>query len=428
MKDRNENRAGYKKSATGWIPDEWDEYTLGHACSRIMDGTHFSPQTNDGPYRYVTSKNIKFGYLDLSEDSYISEEDHAAIYRRCPVKNGQVLLTKDGAKTGNACLNYLEEEFSLLSSVSVLDGKTDLLDNKYLVHWILSPYGQLRISNELAGQAITRLTLQKIKHISLPVPPYEEQKRIAEILSTWDTAINQTRKFIAAKKNRKKALMQHLLIGKARFPGFERRKGRKNYQFFDLPADWECPKIREIANERSERNKGNKGTTVLSCSKHRGFVESSLYFGKQIFSEDTSNYKVIRHGWFGYPSNHIEEGSIGLLSNREIGIVSPIYTVFECSDKVLPEYLYAIFKTETFRHIFAVSTSASVDRRGSLRWKEFSLIRVPLPEENEQKAITAILSVANAEIEILERKLKALEQQKRGLMQKLLTGEVRVKA
>ncbi len=152
----------------------------------------------------------------------------------------------------------------------------------------------------------------------------------------------------------------------------------------------------------------------------------SRIFGKRVFSEDTSNYKVIRRSWFGYPSNHIEEGSIGLLLTHDVGLVSPIYTVFRCIESVIPEYLYAVFKTDTFRHIFAISTNASVDRRGSLRWMELSLIRVPRPLKEEQRAISDVLQAANDEISQLEAKLKAFEKQKRALMQKLLTGEVRV--
>lgn len=115
-----------------------------------------------------------------------------------------------------------------------------------------------------------------------------------------------------------------------------------------------------------------------------------------------------------------------MLFDHDIGIVSPIYTVFECSKKVIPEYLYAVFKTETFRHIFAISTNSSVDRRGSLRWQSFSLIKVPLPGKDEQQAIVNVLAEADKEIADMERKLNAIEKQKRGLMQKLLTGEVRV--
>jgi restriction endonuclease S subunit len=273
---------------------------------------------------------------------------------------------------------------------------------------------------------MTTLPQGDFKRCMLPFPPLSEQKKIAEILSTWDKAIEQMRKLIDGKKRHKKALMQQLLTGKKRLPGFETSKGRKFYRFFDFPEDWGCPQIRDVAQEYSERNTGGGDLTVLTCSKYLGFVESSEYFGKRVFSADTSNYKIIRRGYFGYPSNHIEEGSIGLLLSHDIGIVSPIYTVFRCNDSIIPEYLYAVFKTDTFRHIFAISTNASVDRRGSLRWREFSLIRVPLPSIKEQQAIVEVLNVADNEIVQLERKLKALEKQKRGLMQKLLTGEVRV--
>jgi len=209
-------------------------------------------------------------------------------------------------------------------------------------------------------------------------------------------------------------------------PGFAKTKDRNSYRFFDLPTDWKCSRIREVAEESSERNTQRDKLTVLSCSKHLGFVESSEYFGKRIVSFRTCVLSLVISGPFGYPSNHIEEGSIGLLFNHDIGMVSPIYTVFKCNENVVPEFLFALFKTDTYRHIFSISTNASVDRRGSLRWREFSLIQVPNPSKEEQHAIVDVLQSADSEINQLEKKLKALEKQKRGLMQKLLTGEIRV--
>jgi type I restriction enzyme S subunit len=270
------------------------------------------------------------------------------------------------------------------------------------------------------------LNVGTISSFFIPCPPLSEQKKISEILTIWDQAINETRLLIEAKKRLKKSLMQHLLTGKRRLPGFARSGDRKSYPFFDLPEDWECPQLIEIAQECLERNPGGNHLPVYTCSKYLGFVKSSEYFGKKVLSEETSFHKVIKPGWFGYPSNHIEEGSIGLLLNHEAGLVSPIYVVFKCDDSIDPEFLYAVFKTEIFRHIFARSTNASVDRRGSLRWKEFSLIRVPKPPSEEQREIVKVLKVADEEIHQFEAKLKTIETQKRGLMQKLLTGEVRV--
>jgi len=105
-------------------------------------------------------------------------------------------------------------------------------------------------------------------------------------------------------------------------------------------------------------------------------------------------------------------------------VVSPIYTVFRfAADKVDENYAYAVLKTELYRHIFEVSTSASVDRRGSLRWREFSSLPFPVPPLAEQKAIAAVLEASRRDLDATNREIAALTRQKRGLMQKLLTGE-----
>jgi len=197
--------------------------------------------------------------------------------------------------------------------------------------------------------------------------------------------------------------------------------------FFKYPSDWALVKIGKVAKEVSARN-GESEETVLSCSKYDGFVNSLDYFGKQVFSSDTSNYKVVKKGQFGYPSNHVEEGSIGLLEHCDKGIVSPIYIVFEAAkEKVHSPYLYKLLKTDIYRHIFQVSTSSSVDRRGSLRWGDFSKIKVLIPSLEEQQEISETLSSAQHEIDRLKQLADKYKTQKRGLMQKMLTGEWRVK-
>jgi type I restriction enzyme, S subunit len=90
-------------------------------------------------------------------------------------------------------------------------------------------------------------------------------------------------------------------------------------------------------------------------------------------------------------------------------------------------FLFLILKTETYRHIFSSNTSASVDRRGSLRWHDFAKIRVPRPSIEEQNAIVKVINTVDHDLELLCAQLDALKEQKKGLMQKLLTGKVRVK-
>ena len=115
------------------IDPAWPLVELGAVCESIMDGTHLSPtNTGRGERLYLTSKNVRENRIDLSNANYVSEVDHRPIYARCSVKKGDVLYVKDGANTGLAAINTLEEEFSLLSSVAVLRGKCDILDNRFL--------------------------------------------------------------------------------------------------------------------------------------------------------------------------------------------------------------------------------------------------------------------------------------------------------
>ena len=195
-----------------------------------------------------------------------------------------------------------------------------------------------------------------------------------------------------------------------------------------IPDDWDFLSIESIAEQFTKKNSDENDYPVLSCSKYVGFVDSLKYFKKKVYSDNTSGYKIIEHGCFGFPSNHIEEGSIGYQNLYEAGLVSPIYTVFKAKNKLVNDlFLYKLLKTEHYRQIFAAATNASVDRRGSLRWKEFSKIKIMLPSLKEQQKIVSVLSAADREVETLQQKLEFIKQEKKALMQQLLTGKRRVK-
>ncbi|WP_165385192.1 restriction endonuclease subunit S [Rahnella sp. CFA14(1/10)] len=158
---------------------------LDSLCIKIQDGTHFSPQNigSFGDYQYVTSKNIRMGKMEFLEKEYISQEEHKKIYTRCDVRKGDILLTKDGANTGNVCLNELDSEISLLSSVAFLRVDPDKADCNYVYHWLMLRTTQRDISSQMAGNAITRLTLKKIKSMMIPDLCLKEQKRIGDLLA-----------------------------------------------------------------------------------------------------------------------------------------------------------------------------------------------------------------------------------------------------
>jgi len=286
-----------------------------------------------------------------------------------------------------------------------------------------------RIEANAHGFKASLVHVQKddITNQVVDLPPLPEQCKIAEILRTWDEALEKLTALRAAKARRHRALTHSLVFGSRRLDRFRTTDEVAAHRWFTLPATWGTKPIGKLAREISERNGDGEQHEVLSCSKYDGFVRSLEYFKKQVFSADLSGYKKIWRGDFGFPSNHVEEGSIGLQNLTDIGVVSPIYTVFRFApDKVDDDYAFAVLKTELYRHIFEVSTSASVDRRGSLRWSEFSKLPFPLPSLAEQRAIAEVLRTAQTDLDALNTEIEALTRQKRGLMQKLLTGEWRV--
>ena len=206
----------FKDSPVGRIPVGWDVAKLSEVTIKIQDGTHFSPQTKEGEFLYLTSKNIQNGKLDLRNISYISREEHESIYRRCDVKYGDVLLTKDGANTGNCAINILKQPFSLLSSVAFLRVNENVCLNRYLYQFISSSSFQRVMKDSMTGNAITRLTLTLIKSFKIPLPPLSEQILIASSLSSIDTKIDMVERKLSLLNHTKKALMQDLLTGKVR--------------------------------------------------------------------------------------------------------------------------------------------------------------------------------------------------------------------
>jgi len=164
-------------------PETWACKTLQVVSNLISDGTHHSPkeqfnQQQDGFYKYVTSKNIKFEGLKLDSVTYIRKEVHDEIYARCNPECLDQLITKDGAMTGTCCLNTLDEPFSLLSSVALVKLKREIMLPHFLNYFLRSPTGQDLMLGDISGAAITRTNLRKLKEIKVPLPPMKEQQCI----------------------------------------------------------------------------------------------------------------------------------------------------------------------------------------------------------------------------------------------------------
>ncbi len=274
-------------------------------------------------------------------------------------------------------------------------------------------FKEKQIQKLASSSTMPALNFDSLNQLKILVPPLPEQKAIAQVLSTADAAIHTTEKIIAQKELRKKWLMQQLLTGKKRLKGFG--------------GEWKEIHIRDVAKEVSIRNKSDKQLTVLSCTKYDGLVPSLEYFGRKIFADDVSTYKIVPKNHFAYATNHIEEGSIGYQKILDEALISPMYTVFKTDKTVNDDFFYKLLKSHPLVYQYQNRMEGSIDRRGGLRWDGFSIIKIKLPSYEEQTAITLVLQAADKEISLLKAKAEKLKEQKKGLMQVLLTGKVRLK-
>ena len=407
------------------VPNGWELKKLEDLCrpeAPITYGVLKPGEFYKGGIPLLQIKDLRDGH-PLTGDTHLISPALDEEYKRSRILNNDILISLVG--TIGRIAKYRDDT---AANIHRNIGRIRSDNHEYLFHFLNSNYAQNEIGGSSSGSSQSALNLSTLRSMKIPVPPLPEQKEIAKILSTWDKAINISEQLLANSQQQKKTLLQKLLTGRNRLGVPAGSYELQQTRFGAIPKDWEYPAIKDICTQVSEKNRESINHPVLSCSKHDGFVDSLKYFNKKVYSDDTSDYRLIYRGCFGFPSNHIEEGSIGLQNLYDTGIVSPIYVVFQAKQsKVDNTYLYAVLKTDHYRQIFGAATNASVDRRGSLRWKEFGMIHVPLPPLKEQQKIAAVLSAADLEVTILQQKLDALKQEKKALMQQLFTGKRRVK-
>ena len=173
------------------IPESWEWCNITEITSKITDGTHNSPPNGpNGAYKYVTAKNIKPSGIILDNISYVDETIHNEIYARCNPEYGDILYIKDGATTGVVTINNLNEPFSLLSSVALIKPYSRI-SNKYLLYYLQSDTCLNSVRRSMKGVGITRITLKQIEQWNIPLPPYPEQKRIANEVERWFAVIDE---------------------------------------------------------------------------------------------------------------------------------------------------------------------------------------------------------------------------------------------
>lgn len=393
----------------------WQMQALGEVSEKIQDGTHFSPVASEaGDYMYLTSKNVKNGYIDLSNITYISSKSHNEIYKRCDVRYGDVLVTKDGT-IGQVCVNTLNEPFSLLSSVAFIRAKTNY-NNYFLYHLLLSPNGQAEINKSIAGQALQRITLTKLNGYKYFFPNTLEQTKIANFLTAVDEKITQLTQKHVLLAQYKKGVMQQIFSQKLRF---------KDDDGQDFP-EWEEKIIEQIADVKGGKRLA-KGFSLQSENNGKPYITVSVMYEGGVdvanikyvpteTAESIKNYKIGVNDIFISVAGTL--GIVGIvpneLNNANLTENANKLTNLKCNQKYLLQYLMS----DKFKMLIdGVKTTNAQPKLAIYAINSFA---IHLPNSaSEQTKIANFLTAIDDKLAQTQAKLAAAKQYKQGLLQQM---------
>jgi type I restriction enzyme, S subunit len=380
------NNTAYKDSPLGKIPSDWEVKRLGDICSIFKSGLG------------ITSKDI----FDVGKYPVYGGNGLRGFANNYTHEGKYILIGRQGALCGNITIvdgkNYISEHAIAVQTES----------NNNIIFWALK-LEYLNLNRYSESSAQPGLSVEKLIRHKISIPPLPEQTRIATLLTTWDHALKTTQSLIDNCQLRKKWLMQQLLTGKKRLKGFENLKWNK------LGAG-------EIFKNISI--KGTANEELLSATQDKGIIPRSMLEARVTMPNgDTDSFKLVEKGDFVISLRSFQGG---LEYSYFRGIVSPAYTVLKPIKQINDEFYKFYFKSCDFIGHLAVAVIGIRDGK-QISYEDFCFVKIPFPSLSEQTAIAQVLQAADKEIQLLKAKAEKLKEQKKGLMQVLLTGKKRLK-
>lgn len=397
----------------------WSTHTLEELADRVTVGlaTSVTKYYRKNGVPLIRNLNIRPNRFDGTDMLYI-DPDFASKFKHKAVRQNDVLTVHSGANVGQACLVPKSFEGSQTFTTLITTTKPNKLLPEYLSQHINSQIGIKQIAC-LASTGLSNLNTRDFINYTLEVPPIAEQREIIQIARLCDNSIHLVAALAKAKTKLKHGLFQQLLTGKKRFKEF-------------ADQDWKEVRLEEVFKEIKDINDGCDKHSIMTISSRLGLISQEDKFDRVIAGDSLMKYTRIKQEDFAYNkgnSKSYQMGCIYQLEDIESALVPFVYICFRPTDAVYSKFYKHWFLAHGLdRQLKKIITSGA---RGNgllnVNTDDFFKLNVPLPPKDEQKAIAQVFEALSKEIDLLEKQLDALKRQKRGLMQKLLTGQIRVK-
>lgn len=403
---------GYKMTSLGVIPQDWEEKKLG-------DIAEINPRNGEITSQFVTFLTMS----DISEHGGIIKENIIPNISLKPgftsFKKGDIIIAKITPCFENgkgALLDNITEEYGFGSTEFHVIRSRQC--NHFIYFHTISYAFRKRLESQMTGSAgQKRVPADSVSSYKLPVPPLPEQQKIAEVLGTWDKAIEKQSQLIKKLELRKKGLMQQLLTGKKRLPGFN--------------GEWKKVAFSSVIEKISNgyvydvNSIGSVPITRIETIS-KGFIDYTKV-GYVQYVEELEKYKL-RKGdiLFSHINSIAHIGKVAIFKSDKELYHGMNLLLIRAKESMNKNYLY-YFLSSTIARKKVRSFAKQAVNQASVNTDELKKWTIYIPEVAEQNSIAEVLTAADHEIELAQQKLELLRQQKRGLMQQLLTGKKRIK-
>ena len=377
------------------LPEGWERLPIKDACSDIIDCVNKTAPVVDfvTPYRMIRTTNVRNGRVDTQDVRYVTQDTYTQWTKRGTPQNGDLIFTRE-APVGEAGILKDAQGVFLGQRTMMYRANPKKSSNLFLFYSLESPFCKKQIDDLSNGGTVAHMRVPDCGEIIINLPPLPEQKKIAAILSTWDRAIEGTEKLLANSQQQKKALMQQLLTGKKRLPGFT--------------GEWENVLLKNIALIKKGQALSSKDLMYGDYPVIAG-GKTSPYTHKHFTHENviTVSASGAYAGYVSFHSYKIWASDCSVITSRSGNNISFIY--FWLS--YLQNKIFSLQSGGAQPHIYP---------------RDLELLHIHCPPLPEQKAIAAVLTTADEELAAHESDLSRLRQEKKALMQQLLTGKIRV--
>ena len=386
------------------IPEGWSVKKLGelanHVKYGIVDGP-FGSNLKTEHYRNSGIPVIQSGFVTsqrfYAEKYLYVDDDLFQREKRSATHGNDIIMAKIGAHAGtSAILPENHPESILAGNCLKITINPTLANNRFVLLTLHTKYDKDAFIDIKSTTAQPAISMENLKKLKILLPPLPEQEKIAEILGTWDEAIEKLSDLIEQKKLLKKGLMQKLLTGKTRLPGFTQ--------------PWQEVKLGELCKINTGKKDVNEGNPdglypFFTCARTNTFSDS--------FSFDKEAILIAGNGEVGNCQYYV--------GKFEAYQRTYVLSDFKVIGLLLFQYLSYFFKQY-------VENQKQQGAMPYIKLKTLTDFCLFMPtDKSEQNKILKLLSIADDEINLLNQKLEALKEQKKGLMQQLLTGQIRVK-